>query len=271
MALTLVVGLLLAFGRWASDERTPMMGFAHVVRGYLPAGWVLAIEYGVLVAMVAAIIRADRTGELFSSVETLTWLGGISLFTAGLYHNGDLRSTVWAASVNGYGTFTRFLDKPSQAHLALLLSVWPMAYALIVVTSSFVGIMGWKRSFLRWRWVLHAAFLIAVTASWIMFVLWPGIMKYDSSWLAESMGVLPVLVVTLALVRDADRKLHCVNLIAAVWLATAMIHRFDEPIFVNTTIRWMRVIFHPLILGDLLILLGSIAGLFSTHEQPPRS
>jgi hypothetical protein len=43
MAAPLVVGLLLAFGRWASDGRTPI-GFGHVVRGSFPAGWVLAIS-----------------------------------------------------------------------------------------------------------------------------------------------------------------------------------------------------------------------------------
>ncbi len=65
MAATLVVGLLLAFGRWASDDYTPI-GFGHVIRGFLPAGWVLAIEYGMVVLMVTAVIRADRTGVLFS-------------------------------------------------------------------------------------------------------------------------------------------------------------------------------------------------------------
>ena len=87
MAATFVIGLLLAFGRWASDDHTPI-GFGHVVKGSLPAGWVLAIEYGVLVLMVTAVIRADRTDALFACAETLTWLGGIGLFTAGLYHNG---------------------------------------------------------------------------------------------------------------------------------------------------------------------------------------
>jgi hypothetical protein len=48
LAATVVAGILLAFGRWASDDRMPSM-FAYVVRGAFPAGWVLAIEYGVLV------------------------------------------------------------------------------------------------------------------------------------------------------------------------------------------------------------------------------
>ena len=40
-----------------------------------------------------------------------------------------------------------------------------MAYGLIAAATSFVTIMGWKRPFLRWRWILHALFLVAVTAA----------------------------------------------------------------------------------------------------------
>ena len=163
MAVTLIVGLLLVFGRWAADDRIPMP-FGRVAWHAFPAGWVLAIEYGVLVSMVAAIIRADRVDALFSSRETLTWLGGISWFTAGLYYDylGPM-----------YGTFTEFLCKPSLSALPLLLSVWPMAYGVIVVSTSVVPVMGWQRPFLRWRWILHTLFLVAVTTSWIVLVLWP--------------------------------------------------------------------------------------------------
>ena len=132
------------------------------------------------------------------------------------------------------------MHDPSFARLPLLLSVWPMAYSLIVVPTSFVGVMGWKRSLFRWRWVLHAAFLVAVTVSWIVFVLWPWNMKYDWGWLAGSLVVLPVLVVTVVFVRDPDRKLHWINLIAAVWLAIALIPGLGDRlrmVFLNY-IRW---------------------------------
>ncbi len=260
MAATLIVGLLLAFGRWASDVRTPI-GFGQVVRGSLPAGWVLAIEYGMVVLMVAAVIRADRVAALFASAETLTWLGGIGLFAAGLYHDGYHRGRAWAATVNGYGTFTDFLDKPSLARLPLLLSVWPMAYSLIVVPTSFVAIMGWKRPFLRWRWVLHAAFLIGVTVSWIVFVLWPGNVKYEWRWLGGSLVVLPVLVVLVVVTRDPNRKRYSMNLIAAAWLAVALIPGFVNGVNLSfhTGAPWTGLIFNPLILGDLLILVGAMA------------
>ena len=95
------------------------MGFGHVAWQAFPAGWVLAIEYGVLCSMVAAFIRADRVDTLFSSRATLVWLGGICLFTAGLYHDsrGHGGFLVWGGSVNGYGSFTEFLRKPSMAGL----------------------------------------------------------------------------------------------------------------------------------------------------------
>ena len=79
MTATLILGVLLAFGRWASDDPT-LMGFGSVAWRAFPAGWVLAIEYGVIVLMVAVLIRGDRVDELLSSPETLTWLGGIGLF-----------------------------------------------------------------------------------------------------------------------------------------------------------------------------------------------
>ena len=200
MATTLIVGLLLGFGRWASDKNLPM-GFGHVAWQAFPAGWVLAIEYGVLCSMVAAFIRADRVDTLFSSRATLVWLGGICLFTAGLYHDsrGHGGFLVWGGSVNGYGSFTEFLRKPSMAGLTLLLSLWPMAYGFIVVFTSFAEIMGWTRGFLRWRWILNAFFLVAVTSSWIMVLQWYGKTKYDSTWPTGSLVVLPVLVLTLVL------------------------------------------------------------------------
>jgi hypothetical protein len=262
MTATLVVGLLLAFGRWASDVRTPI-GFGHVERGSLPAGWVLAIEYGMVVLMVSAVTRADRVGAFFSCAETLTWLGGIGLFTAGLYHDGHHMGRGWAGSINGYGTFTDFLRKPLLARLPLLLSIWPMAYSLIVVPTSFVAIMGWKRPFLHWRWALHVAFLGAVTVTSIVFVLWPWNMRYQWRWLDGSLVVLPVMVVAVIFVRDPDRKRHWTNLIAAAWLATALIPGFlnvVNMVFLNY-VHWVDLVFHPLILGDLLILVGSISEL----------
>ncbi len=222
-----------------------------------------------------ALIQADRVDGVFSSTETLTWLGGICLFTAGLYHDryGHRGPTIWGTSVNGYGTFTEFLRKPSLANLPLLLSVWPMAYSLIVVPTSFVGVMGWKPWILRWRWILHALYLLTLTSSWIVFVLWPWNMRYESSWLAGSLVVLPVLVVTLALVRDFDRKIWWTNLIAAVWLLTALSPRFGSTgrgptvMSVKEAIRWIDYGYLLLLLADLLVLGGSVSTLFSDHDR----
>ena len=151
-----------------------------------------------LVAMVAAVIRADQVDALFSSKETLTWLGGICLLTAGLYHDHhNRRESGSGAGVNGYGTLTEFLRIPSLSLLPLLLSIWPMVYGVIACLTSFTRVMGWQRPFLRWRWVLHALFLVTVTASWMIRVLWPGNLNYDWGWLGGSFVVLPTLMITL--------------------------------------------------------------------------
>jgi hypothetical protein len=277
MVATLVVGLLLAFGRWAGLYRT-QMEFSYAAWGAVPAWWVLAIDYGVLLTMVAVLIQADRVEKLFSSTETLTWLGGICLFTAGLYHDryGHRGPTIWGTSANGYGTFTEFLRKPSMANLPLLLSVWPMAYSLIVVPTSFVALMDWRWRFLRWQWIMHALFLVALTSSWIVFVLWPWNVRYESSWLAGSLFVLPALLITLALVRDFDRKIYWMNLIAAVWLLTALSPRFGGtgrgPVVmsVKEALRWIDHGYLVLLLADLLILGGSIGALFSRGDSDSR-
>ena len=272
MAATLVVGVLLAFGRWAGEYRT-QMGLSYVAWGAFPVSWVLVIEYGVLITMVAAIIRAGRVDELFSSTETLTWLGAICVFTAGLYHDryGHRAPPIWGTSVNGYGTFTEFLRRPLLAYLPLLLSVWPMAYGAIAVAVSFVTVMGWKSRFLRWQWILPALFLVTVTSTWIVFVLWPWNVAFDPSWLAGSLIVLPVLMVTLVLVRDAKYKIHWINLIAAVWLLTALSPRFGAvggPVVVislKESLRWMGYGYLLLVLGDLLVLGGSAVALFAVN------
>jgi hypothetical protein len=260
MAATLILGVLLAFGRWASDDPT-LMGFGRVAWGAFPAGWVLAIEYALIVLMVAVLIRGDRVDELFSSPETLTWLGGIGLFTAGLYHDASNSAGVWAVDVNGYGSFTEFLRWPTLFRLPLLLSVWPMAYGIIATITSFVAVMGWKRLIFRWRWILPALFLITVTSTWIMLVLWPWNLHGDSWWLAGSLLVLPMPVVALVLVRDPERKIHWLNLIAAGWLATALFPQLDfggVVLPMSEALARMHHGYRVLVLGDLLIALGSL-------------
>lgn len=149
MAATLVAGALLAFGRWASDDPLAMR-FGPIARNAFPAGWILAIEYGVIFLMVVLVIRADRVDAFFSSEETLTWLGGIGLFTAALYHNPGFSSgVVWGGKVNGYGTLTQFLERASFDSVPLLLSAWPMVYGLIVAMTSFLAIMAWNQRLLH--------------------------------------------------------------------------------------------------------------------------
>ena len=238
------------------------MGFGGVAWGAFPAGWVLAIEYGLIVLMVAALIRADRIDSFLSAPETLSWLGGIGLFTAGLYHDSSRSINVWAVSVYGYGDFTTFLRMPSLSRLPLLLAVWPMAYGMIATTTSFVKVMGWKRPIFRWRWILPALFLVTVTGMWIILVSWPWNLQTDSRWLSGSLVVLPMVVIVLVVVHDPERKIHWVNLIASAWLATALFPQLGVGGFVlpmSEVFARMRHGYRILVLGDLLVLSGSLA------------
>ena len=273
MAATLILGVLLAFGRWASSE--PMLIFVPVAWDAFPAGWILTIEYGVIVFMVAAVVWADRVEALFSSPATLTLLGAIALFTAGLYHDhsflrwGGQRPEIWANGVNGYGSLTEFLVRPGMYALPHQLGAWPMAYGLVAIATSFVTVMGWTRPFLKWRWVLPAIFLVTITAAWIAFLRWQFTTVDDSKWLAGSLIVLPVLIVTLLVVPGHDRKTHCVNLIAASWLASALFPQFELEGFVfpmSEALARMHQGYMILALGDFLILSGSLIVLLSSHS-----
>jgi hypothetical protein len=269
MVATLVFGVLLAFGRWASDDLT-QMGFGHVAWKAFPAGWVLAIEYGLIVVMVVTLIRADRIDSLLSSPETLTWLGGIGLFTAGLYHNPSSWAAVWAVSVNGYGSLTEFMRMPSLFRLPLLLSAWPMVYGMFATATSFAAVMGWKRPIFRWRWIVPALFLFTVTSTWIALAFLVGNLQDDSIWLAASLVVFPALAVALVLVRDPERKVHWMDFIASAWLATALFPPVGIGVSllpISEAFERMHHGYRILVLGDLLILSGSFAALFSRNNE----
>ena len=270
MATTLIAGALLAFGRWASDDPFAMH-FGPIARNAFPAGWILTIEYGMIFLMVVLVIRTDHVDALLSSKETLTWLGGIGLFTAALYQNPGFRTgVVWGGSVNGYGTLTEFVRRASFDSVPGSLLAWPMVYGLIAATTSFVAIMAWNRRLLRWRWILHALFLFVVTAAWFTLVIWSWNQANESSWLAGSIVVLPVLVVTLVMVHDPERRIHWMNLIAAAWLATALLPQFDVGQVVlpmSEALDRMDHGFRILVLGELLVLLGSLAALLANGER----
>jgi hypothetical protein len=270
MTATLAVGALLAFGRWASDDPIAMR-FGPIAWQAFPAGWILTIEYGVILLMVVLVIRADRVDALLSSKDTLTWLGGIGLFTAALYHNPGFRTgVVWGGSVNGYGTVTEFVRRASFDSVPRLLSAWPMVYGLIAATTSFVAIMAWSRRPLRWRWILHALFLVIVTVAWFTLVIWPWNQENESRWLAGSIVVLPALVVVLLMVHDPERRIAWMNLIASGWLATALFPQFDVGRVVlpmSEALARMDHGYRILVLGDLLVLVGSLVALIGNIDR----
>jgi hypothetical protein len=276
MATTLIVGLLLWFGRWSSDPQLPME-FGRVAWGAFPAGWLLAIEYGVLCVMVAAIIHADRIDPFFASPETLIWLAGIGLFTAGLYHDnfyprffgfsaatGENRR-IWGGSINGYGTVTEFWYKPSLSVIPQLLAVWPMIYGAIAVMISFVTIMGSKRAIFRWRWVLPALFLVTVSATWMVLCAMGTAPVTDSIWRVSSFLVCPAVLLSIVFVRDHERKILWMNLIAALWISVALIPNLNgvgAQHVIELARQFMGHGYRMIVLADLMIVGGSLILLF---------
>ncbi len=206
---------------------------------------------------------------------TLIWLGSIGLFTAGLYHDHHLLrwgagpDSVWAGSVNGYGSLTWFPKYPSLYALPHLLAAWPMVFAIVAAITSFVTLMGPARPFLRWRWVLPALFLVAVPGTWIaLYIL--GYTKSDGSlWLGGSFVILPALALILVLVRDPGRKIDWMNLLAAVWLASALVPQPNIGGYVLSipdALARMHQGYRILVLGDLLLAAGSVAGLLASRS-----
>ena len=100
--------------------------------------------------------------------------------------------------------------------------------------------------------------------------LWPRNTRGDSRWLGGSFIVLPALVVALSFVRDPERKLQWMNLIAIVWITTAFFARYQgKSPFVGTLKGALAPMTDGsmLVLGNLLILVGSVSMLLARKEN----
>ena len=107
--------------------------------GALPTEWALSFEAVVLAQMIAVAAGQGRLRSLLFSKESLIYFGSIAMLTSGFfrYSSGSL------FDVSLYLILTYCLpafDVPT------LLAVWPMAYAMIAMSVSYLTIMtGRKR------------------------------------------------------------------------------------------------------------------------------
>ena len=261
LAATAVVAVLLAFGRLA-DEYRSVLGLVAAKPGALPAEWAIVIEAAVLALMISAAARAGRFRALFASAETMIWLGGVCLFTAGFYR---YPYGLQASYLSEYGMVTQYLSNPIPPRLPMLICAWYMGYGAIAVAASFMAIMGWTGWAIRWRWIVAALYLACVTAAQMAMSFWPvkwGSEPSQMMLFAVSRVALAAVVVTLVFVRDSSQMIQWLNLIAGSLLLRALYPQYNAygaALTLTEVLRFTGQGYPLLVVGDLLLLIGSIS------------
>jgi len=275
LAATAVVGVLLAIARWAGANRH-VRDLAGPGPGALPTQWALVVEAVALALLIAVAAGQHRLRLLFFSMEAMTFLGGVIMFTSGFFAYVFRR---WIPNHSLYGNFGWSV---SPCGLLMLLSVWPMAFGAITTALSYVAIVAGRTSASRWRWTVTGLFLGGLAVAEMTLALrpsglwWPDRSTWMTSLIVSDL-VLASLAVIVGFVRDGDRKIRLMNLVAVAELI-----RFPLPgIMINggavplTNVPWMRSWnFGPgywlLWFGAVLILISSIALLWSTRGTRSR-
>jgi len=266
MAATAVVGVLLAIGRLAGDNRQAL-GLATAYSDALPTEWALVLEVMVLALIIAFAAGRHRLRLLFFSKEGMTFLGGVSMLTSGFfqYTYGPL-----ATNPGLYGFITWYLP---FYRLTVLLLAWPMPYGAITASLSSIAIVAERTTVYRWWWTVAALFLGIVALAkvvllWWPWDLWPGLWTQVTALVVDCL-VLASLAATVGLVRDGDRKIRLINLIAAASLIPSLVRSVT---YGNVAIPLQDVLgqsmgpgYWLLSLGAVLILISSIALLWSTR------
>jgi hypothetical protein len=274
LVATAVAAALLAYGRFMGDYRWELQ-LARTEPGALPAEWVMVIEGAVLALMIAAAARRRRIRLLFASAETMIWLAGVCLLTASLYHypanlqpahltnHEFLIPSVFRRSIASL-PLVPFLIKLLIARLPILIFGWPMVYGAIAMVTSFVHIMGWKGPAVLWRWTLPALILVFATGVQMALTFWlvkPADGSNRLMLCALPCLVLAAVVATIGFVRDPSRKIQCINLIAGLLLLRAFYpqyNRYEVALTFIETLRFTGQGYPLLVLGDLLLLAGSM-------------
>ena len=261
MAATLVVGILIAFGRWAGANRTAL-DLALAAPNSLPAEWALAIEAGVLAWMIAAAVRARRLRRLLASRESLIWLGAVFLLTAGFFR---YQTGIWGANMSMYGMLSAYVATPSISGLPLLLFTREMPYGAIALVRSFSVISNGTRSSVRRCWIILALFLVVMTVGELSLSFLHAAPGPQSSWLGLYVipfSILAALATTVVFTHNPDRKLQLINLITAVSILPAAFPGITVngvPAPISQVFPSLGPGYALLVLGEVLILVGSLA------------
>jgi len=262
LVATAVVGVLLAIGRWAGANREAL-NLARASPGALRTEWALVLEAMALALLIAVAAGRHRLRTLFFSKEGMTFLGGVSMLTSGFF-----RYWPWASNLGLYGCLTWNLSLSGQP---MFLAVWPMAYGAITAALSYFAIVAERTTASRWRWTAAALFLGFLALAEAAVLSWRGAWWPDLSTWITSVELYCLVVASLAatagFVRDGDRKIWLINLIAAASLLSCLrpsVLIAGVAVPPQDLIWSMGPGYWLLALGTLLILISSIALLWST-------
>jgi hypothetical protein len=287
LAATAVLAVIMALGRWAGEHRKAL-DLATPSPGALPTEWALSFETVVLALMIAVAAGQGRLCSLLFSKESLIYFGSIAVLTSGFFRY----SSGFLFDISLYLILTCCLlpfDVPT------LLAAWPMAYAMIAMTVSYLTIMTGRANAFRYRWTIAGIFLGAVAVAMPAFAfLLDAKRPHQQNWtmfVSLPSLVLASLAATTLFGRDHCRRVDLVNIIATVWLLAILTLEViegardqpiplhapgDAPISQALTIEdtaaavadYFRTLgpgYWLLAFGALLILAGSVVGLWSAR------
>jgi hypothetical protein len=258
----------------------------------------LSLEVIVLALMVAVAAGQGRLRSLLFSKESLIYFGSAAMLTSGFFRY-EPGSPFFDISL--YAILTYCLP---PFELPALFMVWPMAYAMIAITVSYLTIMTGRANAFRYRWTIAGIFLGAVAVAMPVFAFLSDAKRpHQQDWtvfVGLPSLVLASLAATTLLGRDHCRKVYLINVIASVSLVALLTLEViegardlpipppapgDAPLSQALTIDeaaaavtdYLRNLgpgFWLLGFGALLILVGSGISLWPTRDDerhPPKS
>ena len=217
MAATAVVGVLLALGRWAGVNRPGARPRDSATGRVLDRVGLGARSHG---PGYDDSVRGPPASSprLFCSMEAMTLLGGVSMLTSGFF-----RYWPWA----GLGLYGCLTWNPSLSGQPMFLAAWPMAYGAITTGLSTIAIVAERTISCRWRWTVAAAFLGILALAEAAVLSWHGAWWPDLSACITALVTycleLASLAAAVGFVRDGDRKIWVINLIATAFLLPSLL------------------------------------------------
>ncbi len=263
LAATAVAAVLLAIARWAGDHSEALHLAAHFP-GSLPTEWALALEGIALTAMVAVAASRQRLGSLLLSKGTMVFIGGVSMLTCGFFRYSNV---AWGGTSSFYESLARV---PSGSWLPVMLAAWPMPYGAVLACVSYPAIVGsgTKLGAGNGQCVLSSSQRLRPLRRVLLSSPAHGgrIVGRAVLLICTSCCVLVALSLTAKFARAGQRKLHAVNLIAAIWLLPKLL---AVPSTRTANLADILCSLEPgywlLALGEVLITVGSLSILLATQ------